>query len=207
METESAAPAASQRPRPFLLVLLGVVVVAALLMWLNGSAGPSQQASNPPRAPQPGTAGAGGASAVDPSSLDVALETLEAERPVPADTERNPFRFKPKPPPPPPPAPKPSGPRVTEPAEIGPPAPPPPPPPPPITVRFIGLLDMPDGSKVAVFTDCSQGRSQSHAKEGGTVDGRYRLVKIGVESVVIEHLDGRGRTTLAQGGQECSVAK
>ena len=38
-------------------------------------------------------------------------------------------------------------------------------------------------------------------------DGRYRLVKIGLESVVIEHLDGRGRTTVAKGGQECSVAK
>jgi hypothetical protein len=41
------------------------------------------------------------------------------------------------------------------------------------------------------------------AREGGTIDGRYRLVRLQTTSVVVEHLDGRGRTTLAQGGQEC----
>jgi hypothetical protein len=64
-------------------------------------------------------------------------------------------------------------------------------------VKFIGVLDRADGSRLAMFSDCSAGRHQSTAREGGTVDGRYRLVKIGRESVIIEHLDGRGRTTLA----------
>ena len=57
---------------------------------------------------------------------------------------------------------------------------------------------------MAVFVDCSVGRRTAQAQEGGIVDGRYRLVKIGLESVVIEHLDGSGRTTLAQTGQECA---
>jgi hypothetical protein len=70
-------------------------------------------------------------------------------------------------------------------------------------VKFIGVLDRADGSRLALFSDCSAGRHQSYAREGGTVDGRYKLVKIGRESVIIEHLDGRGRTTLAAGGQEC----
>jgi hypothetical protein len=80
---------------------------------------------------------------------------------------------------------------------------PPAPPLPPITVKFIGVFNLADGSTIALFTDCSAGRHQSQAREGGTVDGRYRLVKIGNESVIIEHLDGRGRTTLAKSGQEC----
>ena len=41
------------------------------------------------------------------------------------------------------------------------------------------------------------------APEGQTILGQYRLVKIGLESVVVEHIDGRGRTTLPKGGQEC----
>lgn len=204
METESASQAPGSRPRPLLLILLAIVVAAALMMWFR-SAGPSPPPSNP-GAPPPAQRGAGDGT-VDPSQLAVDLEALAHERPGPGDTERNPFRFRPKPPPPPPPS-GPAKPRGNEPPMVtGPPAPPPPPPPPPITVKFIGHLDMPDGTRLAVFTDCSQGRTQSSAREGGTVDGRYRLVKIGLESVVIEHLDGRGRTTLAKGGQECSVAK
>ena len=70
-------------------------------------------------------------------------------------------------------------------------------------MKFIGVFDLADGSRIALFTDCSAGRHQAQAREGGTVDGRYRLVKIGAESVIIEHLDGRGRTTLAKGGHEC----
>ena len=40
-------------------------------------------------------------------------------------------------------------------------------------------------------------------REGEIIDGRYRLVRIGVESVVMEYVDGRGRTTIRLSGQEC----
>ncbi len=208
MATEPSTSPAS-RARPVLLVLLGVLAAAFLAMKLLGSAAPSRPASNARRPPQaaltdatPATTGRGTqhAAVVDPASLDVHLESLAEPRPVEGDAERNPFRFRPPPPPPPPPTPpKPTGPPPPA-AEVG---PPPPPPPPPITVKFIGVIDKEDGTKLAIFTDCSAGRRQSVAREGGTIDGRYRLVKLQTTSVIVEHLDGRGRTTLAQGGQEC----
>jgi hypothetical protein len=205
MATESAPPA--KRPSPLLLALLGLTVAAAAAMKLMGSASPGTPASNPSTAARPAAATRPDASGrkggpIDPAALDVHLEVLEAARPAAAEAERNPFRFRPPPAPPAPPpmasrpAPEPVMPSVPA-------GPPPPPPPPPITVKFIGLIDRADGSRMAVFTDCSAGRRQSLAREGATVDGRYRLVKIGRESVIIEHLDGRGRTTLAAGGQEC----
>ena len=199
----------SYRPRPLLLAILGLLAAAFVVMKFFGSAGPSRPASNTRRSSQAAltdaspTAGRGTqqSAVVDPASLDVRLEALAEPRPVEGATERNPFRFRPPPPPPPPPTPPkpPPGPPTPAP-EVG---PPPPPPPPPITVKFIGVIDKEDGTKLAVFTDCSAGRRQSMAREGGTIDGRYRLVKLQTTSVIVEHLDGRGRTTLAQGGQEC----
>lgn len=199
------------RPRPVLLVMLGVLVAAALAMKLFGSAGPSRPTSNARRPPPgaltdasstPTAAGRGSTQGgvIDPASLDVHLEALAAPRPAEGGPERNPFRFRPPPPPPTPE--RPVGPPPPA-ADVGPPTPPPPPPPPPITVKFIGVIDKEDGTKLAIFTDCSAGRRQSVAREGGTIDGRYRLVRLQTTSVVVEHLDGRGRTTLAQGGQEC----
>jgi hypothetical protein len=198
MATESGAT--SKRPNPVLLALLGLTIVAAVIFKLMGAAGSDTPASNPSGAQRPAQPRADAAQAkgaVKPTTLDVHLEALEAERPATAKNERNPFRFKPAPAPPPAAA------KPAEPVAPVPAGPPPPPPPPPITVKFIGVLDRADGSRLALFTDCSAGRHQSYAREGGTVDGRYKLVKIGRESVIIEHLDGRGRTTLAAGGQEC----
>ena len=206
MLTEPSTSRAS-RARPVLLVLLGVLAAAFLAMKLLGSAAPSRPASNARRLPQAAlteataaTTGRGTqhAEVVDPASLDVHLESLAEPRPVEGGAERNPFRFRPPPPPPAPTPPKPIGPPTPAPEVT-----PPPPPPPPITVKFIGVIDKEDGTKLAIFTDCSAGRRQSVAREGGTIDGRYRLVKLQTTSVIVEHLDGRGRTTLAQGGQEC----
>jgi hypothetical protein len=208
MATEPAT-SPSSRPRPLLLVMLGVLVAAFLAMKLLGTAGPSRPASEArrpssdaltePSSSAPASRGSTQRAAFDPASLEVHLEALAEPRPAEGATERNPFRFRPPPPPPPPPTPpKPVGP--PPPVETG---PPPPPPPPPITVKFIGVIDKEDGTKLAVFTDCSAGRRQSLAREGGTIDGRYRLVRLQTTSVIVEHLDGRGRTTLAQGGQEC----
>jgi hypothetical protein len=193
METEGSA--ASSSKRPIILVLLGVAAAALLVMRFTGSTAPDPVASNQARAPQQQTPAAG--ARVDPSTLDVHLESLVGERPAPGESERNPFRFQPKAEPAPPPPRTASKPPPV--AEI----PTGPPPPPPITVKFLGTMDLPNGTVVAVLTDCSVGHRTTHAKEGQTVLGQYRLVKIGLTSVVIEHLDGRGRTTLAKDGQEC----
>ena len=97
------------------------------------------------------------------------------------------FRFKPKAPPPT----RPAAPIVTAPVAPGP--PPGPPPPPPITLKFIGVLEQ-GGRKLATLTD-GQGPPM-FAVEGGTVAGRYRVLRIGVESIELSYLDGRGRQTI-----------
>jgi hypothetical protein len=38
-----------------------------------------------------------------------------------------------------------------------------------------------------------------HAFEGDVVDGRYRIVKVGQQSVVVSYLDGSGSRTLGLG--------
>jgi len=64
-----------------------------------------------------------------------------------------------------------------------------PPPPPPINLRFYGFASKPGGAK-KVFL--SQGEDIFIAAEGDIVNRRYRVVKIGVNSVEVEDvLDGR----------------
>ena len=122
---------------------------------------------------------------------DVHLAALNGERPKPVGPERNLFRFKPKAPPPPPPVAPGTGPGEA------PPSPPPsgPSPLPPITLKFIGTVQK-DGGRTtfAVLTD-GQGPPMS-GKEGDTIAGRYRILRIGVESVDMSYLDGRGRQTI-----------
>jgi|SRR4051812_26271743 hypothetical protein len=128
----------------------------------------------------------------------VELEALQNERPEPVGSRRNPFRFTPTPPPAPPPSRGSSG----TPVQIAPPIPTgpvQPPPPPRITLKFIGLFDSGKAGKIAVFTD---GRGLPiYGKEGQVIEGRYRVLRIGVESVELAYLDGRGRQTIRQTGQ------
>jgi hypothetical protein len=102
--------------------------------------------------------------------------------------ERDLFRFRAKPSPPP--APRPAV--AAAPSQaIVPSGPPPPPPLPPIPLRFIGLMDSAASNKIAVLTD---GRGAPLlAKEGDTVLGQYKILRIGVESIEMVYLDGRGR--------------
>ncbi len=198
METEpSAAP--SKRPRPLLLALLGSVLLVLLLMRFTGSTAQVPAASNPRGAPA--QAQGRGDVDVDPARLDVRLESLEGERPGPGDSDRNPFGFQARVERQAPATERGAGRPV--PTVEAPSGPPPPPPPPPITVKFLGTIELPSGKVVAVLTDCSVGHRTIHAEEGQAVLGQYRLVKIGLQSVIIEHLDGQGRTTLAKDGQEC----
>ena len=183
---ESEAPSGG-RLRLWLLVALGIAVVALIAswMWPTTSATPGQTASNQGRAAQKPDQGR-----VDPADLEVRLDTLNAERPAPEKVERNPFRFQPRAAPPAPPAAgaRSGGPALppVAPADTGPPAPP------PIPLKFIGTVEK-QGLKIAALSDC---RNTFHGSEGQIIDGRYRLVRIGVESVVLEYLDGRGRTTV-----------
>ena len=191
METE-ASTRPPGRPRPWLLVALGVAVVLAVAAqwWPTNPATRGAAASNPrPSATQ-------GQEAIDPSELVVRLDALHQQRPSTEGSDRNPFRFKPPPPPPPPPVAASPVPPVAAPPVTGPPAPP------PIPLKFIGIVEPTPGDRVAAFSDC---RYTFRGREGEVIDGRYRLVRIGVESVVMEYADGRGRTTIRLSGQDCVV--
>jgi hypothetical protein len=83
--------------------------------------------------------------------------------------------------------------------KTGPVEPPPPPPPtiPPIPLKFIGTMEQ-GKTKVAIFSD---GKGLPvYAREGELVLGQYRLVRIQIESVVMEYADGRGQQTIPKRG-------
>ena len=44
-------------------------------------------------------------------------------------------------------------------------------------------------------------RAASIMPEGDVIEGRYQILKIGVESIELSYLDGRGRQTIRQTGQ------
>jgi hypothetical protein len=176
-------------------IALGVVAVLliAVATWTTQSAGR--------RAPEPAAPAGGPAAAPQqPSSMsDVDLKALDAERPQPQETTRNPFRFKDRSAPPPPTA------AVTRPpvavtTPTGPTGPAEPPPPPRITLKYIGEMSDPakPGQKVAILSD---GRGVYYGRENDIIEGRYRVLKIGAESVELAYLDGRGRQTIRQTGQ------
>ena len=180
--------------RPWHYVLL--FVLAGVLLWMifpGGAVSPGVTTTTNPRAP--GTKP--GEQPVQPSDLDVKIEAL-GEKPAPLGAAgRNPVRFQPKPAPPPPPAPP-----AQQPLAAGPPPPPPEPIGPPAIgtlVKFIGIVDT-GKEKIAAFSDC---RNTFSGREGEIMEGRFRLVRIQVESAVVEYADGQGRTTLPLNGQAC----
>lgn len=61
----------------------------------------------------------------------------------------------------------------------------------PIPLKFIGIVEAPGPmGRVAVLSD---GRDVYHGHEGDIIEGRYRIVRIGLESIEMAHLDGSGR--------------
>jgi hypothetical protein len=66
-------------------------------------------------------------------------------------------------------------------------------------LKFIGVVDAPAGAgRLAVLSD---GRAVYHGREGETIEGRYRIIRIGAESIEIAYADGRGRQTIRLTGQ------
>src|SRR5438445_645839 len=175
---------ATDRRRQLLLLALAVILaVVAYRAWMATSAAPGRTSnSNGAAASQ---ASPGGAAPPAPGAPDVHLQTLGADRPKPGTADRNLFRFKPKAPPPPPPQAQRPAPAVA-PVPSG---PPPPPPVPPIPLKFIGTLER-GSQKIAILSDSSG--HVSYGPEGATIDGRYRIIKIGAESIELAHVDGRG---------------
>lgn len=174
-----------------LLGALGVTVLGAVAyeMW------PASEA--PASAPRPAVRGAAAKAAAPAATLtapNVHLQALRVGTPPPeTPLARDLFRFKEKAPPPRQ-APPTSVPQMT----AAPPPPPQPSGPPPIQLRFIGLVEAPQqAQKIAILSD---GRGIYQGREGDIIEGRYRILRIGVESVDMAYVDGRGRQTIRLSG-------
>lgn len=128
---------------------------------------------------------------VDPTlRLDLLAKVQNAQAPGSA---RNVFQFAPLPVTALPPEPKIA--LATPPVATPPPGPPPPPPPPPITLRYYGFTSVPGTTtKTAFFLD---GDEILVGKEGDTLKRRYRVVRIGATSAVVEDTESKHQQTLA----------
>lgn len=139
---------------------------------------------------------------LDPSAIDptLRLDLLEKLQTVSVETSgRNIFEF--GAPPPPPAAAKPPEPKIipqpvaqAPPAEIAKPAEPPKPQAPPIPLKFYGFISTPRGAdRRGFFLD---GEDIVVAAEGETIKNRYKVVRIGINSVEMEDLQFQQRQTL-----------
>ena len=176
------------------VVLAVVLVVLALVLVyqfvLGGGATGTPEYAVQAVAPQRGASPPRGAAAAL-AVPDIRLAALKVTGPAPEASARNPFRVKPPPPPPPPPT-RPGA------ASGNPDQPPPPPPPPPITLRFIGLVN--PGTAAGRIAVLASGPDVFFGREGDIIDGRYKIVSIGAESVVVSYADGRGTRRIALTG-------
>ena len=174
------------------------VLIPLLVVLLGGGAYVTKPWSSDQPAPARQQAPASGAAAQGASGpvADVRLDLLTATGGDAATITRNPFRFQQR-----------AVPASTtvrraapRPEFTAPPAPTGPPPPPPITLRFIGLIEAPPRTgRVALLSDGRGGLM--HGREGDTVDGRYRLLRVGTDSIEMAYMDGRGRQTIRLSGQ------
>ena len=177
---------------------VGAVLMVAIVSILVARSGDDPPPPSASRA-RPATARAGAQPAETLPPADVNLEALTASPDAPMDAGRNPFRFQAKPAPPavptrrvpgipddqvdaPPPPHTPAGPA----------------PPPPIALKLIGIVQKADGTKIAVLSD---GKRPISGGEGEEIEGRYKILKIGTESIEIAYIDGRGRRTIPLNGQ------
>jgi hypothetical protein len=179
----------SERRNQILLGALAVILMVVIYRYWPGTSAAPASSSNQNRA----SARSARPPTPQVAAPDVHLDALSAERPKPTPVERNLFRFKPKAPPPPPA-------RVTAPTDNAPPVPAGPPPPPalpPIALKFIGTMER-NGQRTAVLSDATG--HVDYGAEGEIIGGRFRVLKIGEQSIEMAYLDGRGRQTIRKTG-------
>jgi hypothetical protein len=166
-----------RRERLVIVVAGAVALAVALYVWLQ-----SRPASATVAAGAPAAAPAG------PELPRIGLDRL-AQPPAPVTVgRRDIFDFGappapdfgdagPAPPPPPP---------TLAVAPTPPPTPIGPPPPPPVNVKFIGSLEAEKGPKVAFFL--TEQKEVLTGQVGDTVMNRFKVVRIGIESVDVQDL-------------------
>ena len=172
-----------------MFALTGLLVLLTGVLWY-------QRRPTVPPPPASNAAGRPLPPAIEHVSLPQPVQ-LTALDPVPERSEvgRNPFGFGVRPVPPPP---RPVS--FTAAPVLPPPLPPPPQGPPPIRLKLTGMIEVPgNGRTMVVLKDGDTGAS-FQAFEGDIVDGKYRIVKVGLQSVVVSYVDGTGSRTIALGG-------
>jgi hypothetical protein len=173
-------------------LLASLVILASLLgyrLW-------PRPAATPPAASNVRGGARPGGNQPPVVAPDVHLESLADARPQPGDTDRNLFRFGQRPLPPPPPATATDGQQGRPSAAAG---PPPAPSIAPIALKFIGIVEAPESARrVAILSDA---RGVYHGREGDIIEGRYRILRIGTDSIEMAYVDGRGRQMIRLSGQ------
>jgi len=168
------------------VILLGVLAASLLLAVLLRSGGGDPVAAPGTRPAVARQARRGGAP--EPVHQVVMLRSAELDD-IQAEYQpgRDPFRFyqAPKPPPPPPPERQPRPVVNEQPKVEAPPPVPQGPQPPPIEVEYLGSFG-PQSRPIAVFTD---GEEIFNVRLGDDIDGKFRVVRIGYESVDLAFVD------------------
>ena len=172
-----------------LLLLAGLIVGLVTIFALRVRPGTTTAT-----APASNTRGRTAAAAQVVTAPDVHLEALDTAHPKPDGIDRNLFRFRTAPPGAPSTA-TPSRPAPLPPARPGPSSPAGVT---PIALKFVGFIGTDDGEKIASLSD---GQGVVLGKEGTIVLGRYKIWKIGEESIELSYVDGTGRTTIRLTGQ------
>jgi hypothetical protein len=179
------------------IVLAGLLGVLAIALWWNMGLPPEPPTTVRSRAASRQASRRG--TAESPVEA-IRLEVLAAPRPAPAESNRDPFRFRGggesgAAPPSPPSSQQPEtqaqgeggGPEA--PIQTG---------PPPIPLRFIGVVRVTEGERlVAVLSD---GTGVYRGGEGDIIEGRYRVVRVRLDSVELAYVDGRGHQVLRLSG-------
>jgi hypothetical protein len=185
----------TRRQQVLLAVLATALIVVLWFAWMGGWSGPDQTGAGGGTSNRQARGRQAAGQTATPQDLDVKLEALGAKHDGPEAIERNPFRFEARQraeaPAPRPPA------RPVEPEGEA--TPSGPPQPPPIPLKFIGIIESPQAGRVAALSD---GRRVFQGRAGDIIEGRYRIVRIGVESIVMEYADGSGgQQTIRLSGQ------
>jgi hypothetical protein len=181
------------KTRRQVVVLAALLSLLAMLLWWNlaGVSQPPATARTPGRGVQPGRTTATGDTPVEAIRLDA----LAKQRPTPATRGRDPFRFRGREEAPPTPQASAPSEVAGTPTEV---APPVPEGPPPIPLRFIGVVRIAQGNQlIAVLSD---GTGIYRGGEGDIIEGRYKIVRVGLDSVELAYLDGRGQQVLRPSG-------
>lgn len=166
------------------VLLCAVLIAAGGLVWARLT--PAERPLPASNSPAPSSRPLVDLSLPDPIQLE-ALGGVAEEK----EAGRNPFGFGTRPAPPPPPQGA---------MSQAPPLPPAlPPGPPPIQLRLTGMTVVAPGRTMVTLLDPST-KAIFQAFEGDTVDGRYRLIKVNIQSVEMSYLDGTGTRTIPLGG-------